>query len=88
MSLKIGTYESLPFPILNRTPQGSPLSPTLSVIYTSSLLEASEQWTHCDLSMYVNDGAIYAVSATTAAAALRACNYYMEVLKWLDNNGL
>jgi hypothetical protein len=38
--------------------------------------------------MYVDDGAIYAVSATTAAMALRACNYYMEVLKWLHNNGL
>jgi hypothetical protein len=38
--------------------------------------------------MYVDDGAIYAVSTTTKAAASRACQYYMEVLKWLDDNSL
>jgi hypothetical protein len=87
-SLKIGTYESSPFPILNRMPQGSPLSPILSTLYTSSLIEASERWTHCDLSMYMDDGAIYAVSATTTAVASKARHYYMKVLKWLDDNGL
>ena len=68
-SLKIGHYDSEPFPILNGTPQGSPLSPILSALYTSSLIEASARWEYCDLSMYVDDGAIYAVSATTTAAA-------------------
>ena len=87
-SLKIGIYESSPFPILNGTPQGSPLSPILSALYTSSLIEASERWTYCDLSMYVDDGTIYAVSATTTAAATQAHLYYTEVLKWLDDNGL
>jgi len=38
--------------------------------------------------MYVDDGAIYAISATTTAVASRARQYYMEVLKWLDDNGL
>jgi hypothetical protein len=38
--------------------------------------------------MYVDDGAIYAVLATTAAAASRARQYYTEVLRWLDDNGL
>jgi len=87
-SLKIGTYESSPFPILNGTPQGSPLSPILSVLYTSSLIEASQRWTHCDLSIYMDDGAIYAILATTAAAASKARHHYMEVLKWLDDNSL
>ena len=38
--------------------------------------------------MYVNDGAIYAVLATTTAIASQAHQYYTEVLKWLDDNGL
>jgi len=38
--------------------------------------------------MYVDDGTIYAVSATTTAAATQAHLYYTEVLKWLDDNGL
>jgi hypothetical protein len=87
-SLKIGIYESSPFPILNGTPQGSPLLPILSTLYTSSLLEASKRWTHCDLSIYVDNGAIYAISTTTTAAASQAHQYYMKVLKWLDDNGL
>jgi hypothetical protein len=38
--------------------------------------------------MYVDDGAIYAISATTTATATQARQYYSEVLKWLDDNGL
>jgi len=43
---------------------------------------------HYNLLMYVNNGTIYMVLATTTTAASQACNYYMEVLKWLDDNGL
>jgi hypothetical protein len=38
--------------------------------------------------MYVDDGAIYAISATTQAAAPRATKHYTKVLEWLDDNGL
>jgi len=38
--------------------------------------------------MYVDNGAIYAILATTSATASRAHQYYTEVLKWLDDNGL
>jgi hypothetical protein len=38
-SLNFGMYTSDPFSITTGTPQGSPLSPVLSALYTSSLLE-------------------------------------------------
>jgi hypothetical protein len=38
--------------------------------------------------MYVDDGAIYAVSATTQATVASALTGYEEVLRWLVNNGL
>jgi hypothetical protein len=36
-------------------PQGPSLSPILSTLYTSSLLETIKMWTHSNLSLYVND---------------------------------
>jgi hypothetical protein len=71
-SLNFGTYTSDPFSITNGTLQGSPLSPVLSAIYTASLLEASNSWTFCDLTLYVDNGAIYATSATTSEATKTA----------------
>jgi hypothetical protein len=38
-TLKGGGHTSKPFEILSGTPQGSPLSPILSVMYTANLLE-------------------------------------------------
>jgi hypothetical protein len=38
--------------------------------------------------MYIDDGAIYATSATTIAAAESAVKGYNEVLNWLKDNGL
>jgi hypothetical protein len=46
------------------------------------------RWSHKDLTMYVDDGAIYAVSATANAAATSALIGYKKVLCWLEENGL
>jgi hypothetical protein len=51
VSIKIGDYSSEPFPILGGTPQGSPLSPILSALYMSSLLEMVKGWEHSNLSL-------------------------------------
>ena len=41
-------------------PQGSPLSPVLSIIYTSGLLHLMKNWNNSSLGMYVDDGALFA----------------------------
>ena len=43
-------------------PQGSPLSPVLSITYTSSLLHKMAQWNNSSLGMYVDDSILFACS--------------------------
>jgi len=88
VSLKMGTHTSAPCAVHNGMPQGSPLSPILSALYMASLLDMAMCWSHKDLMLYVDDGAIYAILATTQAAVTSALMGYEEVLCWLTANGL
>ena len=58
------------------------------MLFTANLLESASQWEHSDLTMYVDDGAIYATSRTTSAAAHKARTCFLSVLNWLHRNGL
>jgi len=69
-------------------PQGSPLSPILSALYTASLLDLASRWMHHDLTLYLDDGAIFSVSKTTAAATASAIQGLEQALDWLSCNGL
>ena len=88
VSLCIGTHTSDVFDITYGTPQGSPLSPILSALYTSPLLALTESWIHHDLIIYVDDGVIYAMSTTANAAASSMVHGLEQALAWLYRNGL
>jgi len=84
----MGTHTSPAFDITHGMPQGSPLSPILSVLYTSPLLALTGTWDHRNLTIYVNDGTIYATSATANAAATSTIHGLKLALAWLHHNGL
>jgi hypothetical protein len=88
VTLKMGTTLSEPCHVHNGTPQGTTLFPILSTLYTASLLELSLQWTHHNLTLYIDDGAIFSVSKTTMAATASAVQGLEQTLNWLTHNGL
>jgi Reverse transcriptase (RNA-dependent DNA polymerase) len=51
-------------PIKVGAPQGSPTSPVRSIIYTYPFLLKMHQWNNSSLSMYVDDGLIFACGAS------------------------
>ena len=87
-SIRLDSTTLAPFKVPDGTPQGSPLSPIISAIYTSFLLSLSSTWTHSSLSLYVDDGAILAVSATPKSACENAISKLEQSLRWLNTNGL
>ena len=69
------------------TPQGSPLSLILSALVMGPILHLAEAWDDTDLTLYVNNGNIFASSPTyqgTAAKLTRAAN---QVFSWLQKSG-
>jgi hypothetical protein len=70
------------------TPQGSPLSPILSALYTSPVLRETEDWTNANLSLYVDDGCIYTSAPTFIGAATKACNAALILISRLKRYGL
>jgi Reverse transcriptase (RNA-dependent DNA polymerase) len=70
------------------TPQGSPLSPILSVIYASPLLHLAKTWESTMLSMFIDDGNILAHGPSYAILAMCLHNFYTSCHGWCMCAGL
>jgi hypothetical protein len=57
--LQFNSYTSNEIDLEMGTPQGSPISPILSIIYASPLLHLVKHWTNSSFMMYVDDGNIF-----------------------------
>jgi hypothetical protein len=69
-------------------PQGSPLSPVLSIAYTSPLLSKMGRWNNSSLGMYIDDGILFTCAEewTDVERLLRA--QYTVCDEWLRCSGL
>jgi hypothetical protein len=69
-------------------PQGSPLSPVLSIAYTSPLLTKMGRWNNSSLGMYIDDGILFVCAEewTDVERLLRA--RYTVCDEWLQCSGL
>ena len=69
-------------------PQGSPLSPVLSIIYTSGLLHQMKNWNNSSLGMYVDDGTLFACAEEWADVNKLLRARYTVCEEWLRRSGL
>ena len=68
-------------------PQGSPLSPILSALVTGPILRLAEAWEDTDLTLYVDDGNLFAFSPTYQGTADKLTKAARQVFLWLQQAG-
>ena len=70
------------------TPQGSPVSPVLSAIYTSPLLTLQKGWNNSTLGMYVDDGVLLAFAEDWDSVNRLLMERYRCCEDWLRRSNL
>jgi Reverse transcriptase (RNA-dependent DNA polymerase) len=86
--LAFNDHLSDPFTPTQGTPQGSPLSPILSALTTSPLLHRSLDFVDGDLTLYVDDGCLYASGPTFISTLAKVTRLFEIVLTLLRQMGL
>ena len=86
--LKFNGQTSDPFDFEVGSPQGSPVSPVLSIIYTSPLLHKMRTWTNSSLGMYIDDGVIFACGHDWKDITTTMHEGYDICAEWLTRAGL
>jgi hypothetical protein len=69
-------------------PQGSPLSPVLSITYTSPLLLKMGRWNNSSLGMYIDDGTLFACAEEWMDMERLLRAWYTVCDEWLRRAGL
>jgi len=87
--LSFNGFKSDPIALDHSTPQGSPLSPILSALFTSPLLKfINATWKRHGLNMYVDDGAIFSCGVTHIHSAELVRTGFSKIMGWLARNSL
>ena len=68
-------------------PQGSPLSPILSALVTGPILCLADTWKDSDLTLYIDNGNIFASGPTYQATAAKLTKAALDVFTWLKQSG-
>ena len=86
--LKFNGKISDPFEYIVGMPQGSPVSPVPSTVYTSPLLYKMKNWNKSLLGIYIDNGVIFACGQSWDNVETSMCDNYSECVQWLTRAGL